>query len=174
MRESCKSKAEALARETDTNAIDLKFIEQVIADARKGMAAPLEKTQSHPWDAQAVEMLQTVPEGYCREMTQDAVNAIAQAKGISAITPEFVTVVMETISASSENITSQLNWSAAAKTRIQAVPESVRGMLIKEIESWVLRQGIDEVDTVHMDAVKEQWQAKGFFHLDPADDRHQS
>ena len=47
----------------------------------------------------------------------------------------------------------------------------VRGMLIREIENWAMRKGLERVTETAAQTVKAEWQQKGYFHLAPDDPR---
>jgi len=55
--------------------------------------------------------------------------------------------------------------------RINQAPDMVRGMLIKEIEGWSQREGLELVTEQAVDAIKQIWAGRGVFHLDPNDHR---
>ncbi|MFZ9039483.1 MAG: PCP reductase family protein, partial [Gammaproteobacteria bacterium] len=77
-----------------------------------------------------------------------------------------------TFSESSANVTTGMRWSTMARARIDRAPESIRGMLIREIESWARREGLEEIDERTLRSIKREWQSRGIFHLDPSDPRH--
>jgi hypothetical protein len=64
-----------------------------------------------------------------------------------------------------------MSWAPDARGRIERAPEAVRGMLVREIEAWARRNGRAEVDENAVHAVKDEWQARGVFHLEPGDPR---
>ena len=62
-------------------------------------------------------------------------------------------------------------WTANARSRIERAPDSVRGMLIREIETWAQREGLEQVDQRAVRAIKREWRSRGVFHLEPGDPR---
>jgi len=80
---------------------------------------------------------------------------------------------MQTFQAGSESAAERMEWDDAARGRIARAPEMVRGMLIREIEGWSRREGLERVSGEAVDAIKQIWAERGIFHLDPADPRHQ-
>ncbi len=125
------------------------------------------------WDTEAETLLDNVPAGFCQDMTRKAAESIASKNGVDRITTAFVQQVMETFQAGSDNSTDiTLEWHTGALERISRAPDMVRGMLIKEIEGWSQRQGLDQVSEKAVDAIKEIWSERGIFHLDPNDPRN--
>lgn len=133
---------------------------------------PAEQPQETRWDPEAEAMLESVPVGFCRNMTRRAAEAMAAKQEIRQISPAFVENILQTIKAGSAQVEEQLAWSSAARERLARVPDGVRGMLVQEIEGWCLEQGQDQVSEASVDAVKQQWARSGMFHLDPSDPRN--
>lgn len=79
---------------------------------------------------------------------------------------------MQTFMSGSTTAKETLPWDNDARDRIQRAPDMVRGMLIQEIEGWTQRQGQERVTLAAVDAVKQTWQEKGVFHLNPDDSRN--
>ena len=117
-------------------------------------------------------MLGSVPPGFCRDMTRKAAEAIAVKNGLSTIEPHFVEEVLKTFQAGSESSGESMPWELSATQRIAKAPDMVRGMLIKEIEGWSERNGLELVSEEAVDAIKEVWARRGVFHLDPDDPRN--
>ena len=141
--------------------------------AQKAAAAPVEpiKDSAPPWTAEASARLQQVPAGYCRSLTQRAVETLALQNELTQIDLEFVEGVLEVFKQGSDTVDISLPWNAEAYARIERAPDSVRGMLIGEIEGWARREGLAEVDERAVRAIKREWQARGIFHLEPGDPR---
>ncbi len=132
-----------------------------------GQAAP-------GWTDEARDLIQGVPVGFCRDMTLKAAESMASAQGKAHIDSDFVNQVLATIKQGSEAISPAMPWSDEARERLTRVPDMVRGMLVREIESWVTREGGQEVTETALDAVRSQWMDRGVFHLDPQDPRSQA
>ncbi len=124
------------------------------------------------WDSDAEAMLANVPAGYCRDMTVKAAETIAGQSGMEQIDADFLGQVMQTFTQGSATIEETMPWNEDARERIAKAPEMVQGMLVKEIEGWTRRQGLDRVDHDAVDAVKAEWAEGGVFHLDPSDPRN--
>ena len=142
-----------------------------------GMLEPAEAPADTPglennWSPRAEAMLDSVPPGFCRDMTRKAAEAIAVKNGLSSIEPHFVEEVLKTFQAGSESSGESMPWELSATQRIAKAPDMVRGILIKEIEGWSERNGLELVSEEAVDAIKEIWARRGVFHLDPDDPRN--
>ena len=84
----------------------------------------------------------------------------------------FVEQVKSVFAAGSGEVEETLPWSDEARARIARAPQMVRGMLVKEIEAWAMRNRLTRVDPAAVEAVKAEWQSGGIFHLDPDDARN--
>jgi hypothetical protein len=194
MRDSSKQRIEEYARDRGESAVTLEIAEQGLAIARKAMESQMQDGREKPatgggcpfaaaksasaapssieWSDQAKAMLDRVPEGFCRDMTIKAAESIAGQGGEQKIEAHFIEQVMQTFQAGSEAANETLPWENAAKARLEKVPEMIRGMLIKEIEGWATREGVTTITEAAVDAVKQKWQQRGAFHLDPSDPRN--
>lgn len=142
-----------------------------------GMVKPQEQTESTSgkdpdWGPEAEAMLSSVPSGFCRDMTRKAAETIARKNGIAQVDAEFVAQVMDTFKSGSESSSETMLWEKPARERIARAPDMVRGMLIKEIEGWSQRKGLNSVTEEAVDAIKEIWAERGIFHLAPDDPRN--
>jgi len=126
------------------------------------------------WSSAAETLLESVPSGFCRDMTRNAAAAIAAKNGLSTIEPHFMQEVLKTFQAGSESSSESMRWEQGARERIAKAPDMVRGMLIKEIEGWSRRKGLAQVSEEAVEAIKQTWAERGVFHLDPDDPRNGS
>jgi nucleotide-binding universal stress UspA family protein len=134
-------------------------------------AADMPESNSN-WSPEAEAMLDSVPPGFCRDMTRKAAEAIAAQNNLATIDPDFVQQVLQTFQAGSESSSESMKWEPTARERIAKAPDMVRGMLIKEIEGWSQRKGLEQVSEEAVDAIKQIWAERGVFHLDPDDPRN--
>ena len=201
MRDSCRQRIERQARLENFDAVTIDMVEAGLEIARSAMleeieqgspaesrgeraqskcpfaqkasAAPVEpiKGSAPPWTGEASARLQQVPAGYCRSLTQRAVETLALQNQLKQIDLEFVEGVLKVFKEGSDTVDVGLPWNAAAYARIERAPDSVRGMLIREIEGWARREGLAQVDERAVRAIKREWQARGIFHLEPGDPR---
>ena len=201
MRDACRQRIENHARQENANTVTLGLVEAGLEVARAVMAEeqgrdiaaagestapqskcpfaqkvgplPTEKTAGPglDWTAEAVARLEEVPAGYCRTLTERAVATLAQQNELQQVDIEFLEGVLKVFKQGSEVVETSLPWTADARARIERAPDSVRGMLIREIETWAQREGLKEVDQRAVRAIKREWQARGVFHLEPGDPR---
>ena len=123
------------------------------------------------WSAEAEGRLLSVPAGFCRDMTRRAAETIAAKNKLQEIDNAFMDQVMETFQKGSMAVEEGLPWDGDTRDRIRRAPEMVQGMLVREIESYARRNGMDRVGHEAVDAVKAQWESREVFHLDPDDPR---
>ncbi len=132
-----------------------------------------EKKPNLNWSDQAQQSMNSVPAGFCREMTVKAAETIATQRGLEQIDSDFIQQVMTTFKQGSSQVNESMPWDETARERIARAPDMVRGMLVQEIEGWARREGHERVDTQAVNAVKQVWTERGVFHLDPNDSRNQ-
>ncbi|MCR4300076.1 MAG: universal stress protein [Sulfuricaulis sp.] len=201
MRDASCVHIEQHAREHGLTEITLDVAEQGLAEARKVMQATMRANhellssntavsgQSRcpfskraegtaqgpvmPWSEGAETQLTNVPLGFCRDMTRKAAETIAAQSGKTEIDEPFVQKLIKTFEAGSSAAHETMPWDDAARGRIAKAPDMIRGMLIKEIEAWTRRHNMKHVNEDAVRAVKQLWQQKGQFHLDPDDPRSQ-
>lgn len=201
MREASRQRIESHAWQQGANTVTLDLAERGLAIARAVMAeevaaddggdpAPKSQRRKCPcsqtvsplpaevtdapapaWTAEAAARLQEVPAGFCRTLTERAVDTLALQNNLHHVDVEFMEKVLEVFKNGSRSVATTMSWEADARARIERAPNAVRGMLIKEIETWARRHGIAEVDERAVRAIKREWQARGVFHLEPGDPR---
>jgi hypothetical protein len=151
--------------------------DRLFAGTGSAYANPVPTTEANPppaWTEDAEALLAQVPEGFCRDMTRRAAESIAERGNAPHIDANFVEQVKKVFAAGAERVQETLPWSDEARARIARAPEMVRGMLVKEIEGWAVRNHLTRVEPAAVEAVKAEWQRGGAFHLDPADARNQA
>lgn len=126
------------------------------------------------WATEATARLQQVPAGYCRNLTLRAVETLAMQNDLEQVDLDCLEEVLKVFKAGSQSIDTAMPWTDNARARIERAPDSVRGMLVKEIEAWVQREGLEQVDERSVRTIKREWQARGIFHLEPGDPRGDS
>ena len=201
MRDACRQRIESHARQRSADTVTLDLVESGLVIARAAMTeemavddgrvaapkqrqgkcpfsatanpVPAEKTPAPApaWTAEAAARLQAVPAGYCRTLTERAVNSLAGQNNKQQVDVDFVQSILQVFENGSRSVATGMSWAASARARIERAPEAVRGMLVKEIEGWAQRHGLAEVNEGAVRAVKREWMARGVFHLDPQDPR---
>jgi nucleotide-binding universal stress UspA family protein len=200
MRDACRQRIENQARLQNLDTVTLEIVESGIEIARaamteeieagnepeapgnqsqskcpfagKAVTAPAAPQQSDtPWTSNASARLLEVPAGYCRNLTRRAVESLASQNDLQQIDLDFVEGVLKVFKNGSDTVDTELPWTDDARARIERAPDSVRGMLIREIETWAQREGHEQVDQRAIRAIKREWQSRGIFHLEPGDPR---
>jgi nucleotide-binding universal stress UspA family protein len=201
VRDASRQRIESHARQQGADIVTLDLVERGLAIARTAMAEkmavdgneadapetpqrkcpsskmasppPLEKTAAPgpAWTAEAAARLHAVPAGFCRTLTERAVETLASQHNLHRVDVSFVEKVLEVFKNGSKAVDAAMPWVAEARARIERVPDAVRGMLVREIEAWAQRHGLAEVDERAVCAIKREWEARGVFHLKPGDPR---
>jgi hypothetical protein len=130
-------------------------------------ASPLTHELTFTWTPEAEQRLESVPD-FCREMVRWRVEWFANKRNLGrTITPDMVDGKYAAWGQVSEQIRDKgqsLPWSDEALSRLERIPESVRGEVMQAIEGNARAAGDEQVDAAHIDAMREQWQRSGDFH----------
>lgn len=197
MREGCRETIEQHAREHGLSEVTLDIAEEGVKRARAAMEASMKtapgetkpKTAGRgcpfghggvartgaaelPWTEEATALMQGLPAGMSRDMTRQAVAAIAARREAHEITADLVRQVLDTFRSTSNEIAETMPWDDDAREGLRRAPDMVRGALIREVERWAVQRELTRVDLATVHAVKEIWQNTGLFHLDPNDSRN--
>src|SRR3989338_6893751 len=194
MRDNCKKTIENYARQNGHAEITLEVAENGLKLARGEMEKTM-KSQNEPaparggcpfgfgnekaaaagsgtqWSEEAEQLVQGLQAGMSRDMTRNAIVAIAAKNGLTEITADLVRQVLDTFKSGSADAGETMPWDKDARDSLSRVPDMVRGMLIKEVEKWAQHNKLQHIDLATVNTVKQEWQSKGYFHLDPQDPR---
>jgi len=194
MRDNCKKTIENYARQNGHAEITLEVAENGLKLARGEMEKTM-KSQNEPaparggcpfgfgnekaaaagsgpqWSGEAEQLVQGLPAGMSRDMTRNAIVAIAAKNGLAEITADLVRQVLDTFKSGSADAGETMPWDKDARDSLSRAPDMVRGMLIKEVEKWAQHNMLQHVDLATVNTVKQEWQSKGYFHMDPQDPR---
>lgn len=195
MRDNCKKTVEDYARQNNHTEVTLEVAENGLKLARgamekamQGQAEPAPQPARGgcpfgfgnkatatdavlPWTGEAQELVQGLPAGMSRDMTRNAILAIAAKNGLAEITADFVRQVLDTFKSGSSNAGETMPWDKDARDSLSRAPDMVRGMLIKEVENWAQHNKLQHIDLATVNTVKQEWQSRGYFHMDPQDPR---
>ncbi|MBI3184173.1 MAG: PCP reductase family protein [Myxococcales bacterium] len=116
------------------------------------------------WDADALAILDRVPEGFVRDLVRRRVEKRAREQGRTAVDRADIETKLGQWSTASVSLTPSLAWEPDAWTRISRVPDSVRGMVIVEVEREARRRGDTSVTAAAIDAAVQRWSAARVFH----------
>lgn len=196
MRDSCKKTVENFARQNGHVEVTLEVAENGLKLARgemektmKEQSAPAPKStgggcpfgfgnktsapnSTLPWTSEAEKIMQGLPEGMSRDMTRKAIVSIAAKNGLNEITADCVRQVLDTFKSGSGNVTETLPWDEDARESLSRAPDMVRGMLVKEVENWARHHNCSRINLAAVNAVKQEWQSRGYFHMTPDDPRN--
>ncbi len=195
MRDTCRKHIENFAQQNSFGEISLEVAENGMKLARAEMEKAIKEQgvpvpKSEPgvcpfgfssnavgtdskllWSHEAEEMIQGLPAGMSRDMTRKAIISIAAKNGLNEITVDFVRQVLETFRSGSNNVSESMPWDEDARNSLSRAPDMVRGMLIKEVEIWAQNNNRSRIDLATVSNVKQEWQSKGYFHMNPQDPR---
>jgi hypothetical protein len=116
------------------------------------------------WAGDALAALGRVPDGFIRDLVRRRVEKRVREQGGAAVDRAAFEAKLEMWTQASVMVASALPWEAGAWARIGRVPESVRGMVIKEVEREAERRGETTVTDVAIDAALRRWGAQRAFH----------
>jgi nucleotide-binding universal stress UspA family protein len=192
MRDACRARIEAYARQHGYTDITFQVTEHGLEEARDNMSQTMLRQSPGPnntggcpfghnsqtdstvedesltWDSAAMQRLHRVPEGFTRTLTQQRVEVFARRRGEAVVTAELLEEKYAEWAAGSAKQNAHLHWDDAAWQRIQRIPEFVRGMVIKEMESCAQQLGVKTVTSDVMAHACDSWSNKGVFHSEAA------
>ncbi len=193
MRDSCKKTVEDYAKQNGLAEVTLAVAENGLKRARGEMEKTMGgRDQQAPkasrcpfgfgnktaasggtlsWTGEAEELVHGLPAGMSRDMTRNAIAAIAVKNGVTEITADLVRQVLDTFRSGSAEVGETMAWDEDARDSLSRAPDMVRGMLIKEVEKWAQHNKLSHINLVTVSTVKQEWQSKGYFHMDPQDPR---
>jgi len=198
MRDAARQSIERYAIDNSINTISLEVAEKGLEVARRVMQQQIEngerpapKAGKCPftgnvtdesegadlplaWAQGSKQLLDHIPQGYCREMTLNAIETIARKNGLESIEANFVETILDTFQKGSEQVTEAMPWDSSARARLSGVPSMVRGMLIQEIECQAAQCEQEQVGADFVEQIIDQWRDSEQFHLDPDDPRNSS
>ncbi len=116
------------------------------------------------WATDAENRLNEVPEGAMRKLTRQRVEVLARQRGQNIVTLELLEAKLHQWYLSSARITREAAWTQDALRRIERIPESVRGMIVRATEAYARNQGIDEISAETLNMAGSHWGDTGRFH----------
>lgn len=116
------------------------------------------------WTPEAQARLMQVPEGIMRELTRQRVEELARRSGRTLVTPDLVETKYQQWSEGSAKTESTMAWTIEARGRVERIPLSVRGMVVKAIEAYAAKRGVQEITSDLVDEARHSWAGTGKFH----------
>ncbi len=192
MRDSSKQRIEEYARDRGESAVTLEIAEQGLAIARKAMASQMQDGGEKPaagggcplsmgkksepskfiWSEAAETRMNSVPDGFMRDLTRQRVESFAESKGGTEITSELVDEQYNKWKSGSNKVEQAMDWDEEALQRLQRIPDFVRGMVSKEIERCAREMGLDRVNKEAMQKANETWMGNAGFHSESNPDQY--
>lgn len=130
-------------------------------------SAGSEQVKELKWDHDAIERLEKIPAGFMRDMTRWRIEKMARGKGLSIVSRDVIQEKFDYWAEGSAKVQKRLPWTKEADEKIERIPSSVRGMVIKEIEALAEKRGLKEVPPELLAEAKEKWGASMEFHSEP-------
>lgn len=189
MRDLSRQTVEGHVRSQGGDTVTLALIEEGLSMARQSMESEMmdsadskessqplmptkEIVEPLPWSEDAQNLLDAIPVGMSREMTRNAANTIGAKQGISQVDGPFLQGILDIFRGGAAAVEAELVWDEDAQARLARIPETVRGMLIQEIEGCAKRANASTVDMAIVENVFTAWGGSKRFHLNPNDPRH--
>jgi len=194
MRDASKSRVEAYAKRENCTEITLEVCEAGLAEARKAMmsamqsdggmpdmaammgkckpAAKVENDAKPVWTEEAEQRLTVVPEGFMRQLTRQRIESFASRKGASQIDNALIDAKYAEWGEGSARQEMQMPWEDEALSRIQRIPDFVRGMVIKEVERCARDMGYPRVGLEALNKAGSAWEQGGTFHSESHPDQY--
>jgi nucleotide-binding universal stress UspA family protein len=195
MRDSSWQQVEAYARQHDLDEVTLQVVEEGLLLAREGMmqstgVCPFGKTDKTSsdsnkpqktttdiasdlsWSIDAEQRMQKIPEGFMRQMTRQRLETFARRKGVNKITVDVIEQKYSEWNEGSQKHDLMLTWDDDVLTRVEKIPDFVRGMVIKEVERCAVEMNATSVTVAIMNKAMSSWAATGDFHSDSRPDMY--
>jgi hypothetical protein len=102
-----------------------------------------------------------------RAMTRRRIEAFARRHGAPLVDEALIEEKYAEWAAGSARRDMTLDWDQAARRRIAAIPDFVRGMVVLEVERRARAMGRDRVGVDVIDAAGARWESSGAFHSPP-------
>lgn len=116
------------------------------------------------WATDAEDRLNMVPEGAMRSLTRQRVEVLARQRDQNIVTLELLESKLRQWSEGSAQIKREAAWTQDALRRIERIPESVRGMVVRATEAYAKDDGIDEISEETLNMARSHWGDTGRFH----------
>lgn len=130
---------------------------------------PQFRTEAHTmtliWSVNAKKYLDKIPDGFRRTMSKNEIEAFTRRNGYKAVTMDVVDERLELWGSISKKMKSEMEWDSEVKERILKIPEHIRGMVVKEMESFAKKKGEVIVSIEALNSIREKWMDSKEFHV---------
>ena len=116
--------------------------------------------------------MDSVPDGFMRDLTRQRVESFAESKGLTEITSELVDEQYNKWKSGSNKVEQGMDWDEEALQRLQRIPDFVRGMVIKEVERCAQEMGAKRVGLEALNKAGNAWEMGGTFHSESNPDQY--
>lgn len=116
------------------------------------------------WTGEAEQRLTSIPEGYMRQLTRERIESFANRKEASQIDNALIDAKYAEWGEGSAKQSMEMEWEDEALSRIQRIPDFVRGMVIKEVERCAREMGAKRVGLEALNSASNSWEKVGKFH----------
>jgi nucleotide-binding universal stress UspA family protein len=176
VRDHVRHRAEKRARVAGVTAVQLQHVQAFLEQAPAPLTAGcpfaringLEAGQSTaaalPWDEAAKARLARIPEGFMRSMTCERVDHYAREHGAPVVTVEVMEGKFAAWAEGSKQHQCSMSWDSEAASRLARIPDTVRGMVIVEVERCARKLGLEHVHAAAFTAAIDAWSVKQSFH----------
>lgn len=173
MRANVRFRAEKQARRVRSSTILPEHVRPFLGEdtiagppgtANEGAEKEISEQAAVTWSPEALERLERAPDGTLRKLTRWRVEVYARRHNIGTITPALLEEKYAEWAAGSAKQKITLAWQAAARERIDRIPDFVRGMVILEVERCARDLGKDTVTSDVVEKAIGAWEMSGAFH----------
>jgi nucleotide-binding universal stress UspA family protein len=195
MRDTSKTRVEAYARGQAKAEITLEVCKAGLAEARKAMMETMQSGGGMPdmsammgkgkpaeqksdqavkpeWTQEAEQRIESVPEGFMRQLTRQRIESFAGRKGVSRIDNALIDAKYAEWGEGSSGQDMTMLWQDEALSRIQRIPDFVRGMVIREVERCAEDMGVSSVGLEALNKASSAWEQGGTFHSEAHPDQY--
>lgn len=185
IRDNLRLRAEKKARQQGSEIVDAEHIMALMdvkqVAAGEGSTCPFgfkstadNGQQVLAWTSAAKQRLERIPAGFMRKLTRQRVEIFARARDATEVTTELMGKKYQQWGEGSEKQAMTMPWSNTAQKKIDRIPDFIRGMVIKEVESWATRLNLTEITPEVISKASDSWASSGQFHTDTDPGKHQA
>jgi nucleotide-binding universal stress UspA family protein len=195
MRDASRARVDEYARREGCAEITLEVCEAGLAEARQAMMGAMQSGGGMPdmtamagqgkateqkaghdakvvWTDEAEQRIENVPEGYMRQLTRQRIESFAARKGVGRIDNALIDAKYEEWGEGSARQNMNMEWEAEALSRIERIPDFVRGMVIREVERCARERGDQRVGLTALNKAGSAWETGGSFHSESCPDQY--
>ncbi|MDX8403630.1 MAG: universal stress protein [Mariprofundaceae bacterium] len=195
MRDASKTRVEVYAKRENCMEITLEVCEAGLAEAKEAMMGAMQSGGGMPdmaammgkckstepkiensvkpvWTEEGEQRLESVPEGFMRQLTRQRIESFANRKGASQIDNALIDAKYAQWGEGSTKQEMMMEWEDEALSRIQRIPDFVRGMVVKEVERCAREAGDQRVGLNALNKASTTWEMGGSFHSESHPDQY--